>query len=355
MANLFKKKSTRPIPPDAEVFDRRGKPCARWRGRDNKVRTAPVVSEGRVRTESATWYVRLRLASGEVAEIPTGCRDKGAAAARMAELVAEQEKIRAGVISQQEANVAAHGQTPLSDVREAYQSSLRARGRTAEHVQKTGRLLEKSQEALGWRILRDMHRQQLERWLESERAKSRGARVCNAHVVAWKSFANWLLQAGKMQSNPFTGIAKFNEATDRRHVRRALTVEELTRVIEAARWRPLQERLNKNRGDEPAKLRPGTRQKLEILGLTRCLAYWTAAATGLRWGELLSISLGAVRLDSDPPYMLLEAKHAKGRKGAQIPLPADLAKELRSFYRRTAIVAPGRFWRAYRDVPCVSR
>jgi hypothetical protein len=67
---------------------------------------------------------------------------------------------------------------------------------------------------------------------------------------------------------------------------------------------------------------------LEWLGWTRSLAYKTMAYTGLRFGELRSISVAQCRLDHEPPYLDLKAEHEKARRGARIALPAFLSEEL---------------------------
>ena len=102
MASLKKKSITRPMPEGAELFTRGGVEYARWTAK-GKTRTARITTGAdgarRVLVDSAVWYARVRMADQTVRDIPTGCRDKSAAASRMAELVAEQEKIRAGIIT----------------------------------------------------------------------------------------------------------------------------------------------------------------------------------------------------------------------------------------------------------------
>jgi len=53
--------------------------------------------------------------------------------------------------------------------------------------------------------------------------------------------------------------------------------------------------------------------------------------TGLRKGELASITVGQLDLDSDPAYLILEAADEKNREGSTIPLRADLAADLRQW------------------------
>ena len=104
MAHLFKKSTTRPMPPDAELFTKKGKSFARWTVK-GKVRTAPVNDTGRIVTESATWYCKYRTAAGPVVEKSTGCKDKGAAQSRMNTLASDVERVKAGIATESELDV----------------------------------------------------------------------------------------------------------------------------------------------------------------------------------------------------------------------------------------------------------
>ena len=358
MANLFRQSITRPLPAGAEIITKNGKRLARWAVR-GKMRTAEVTGEGdamRIRTESATWYARYRAADGSIIETPTGCRDKSAAASRLAELVGQEEKIKAGVVSAKEVKTASQGKRSYGDTVTAFVQSMTARGcAKTTCVQWTYYLESAGVTGLGWQTLRDMDRADLERWLamravtpkDPEKPKTvMGARVHNAYATAFNAFGMWCFRQGYVKANPFVKMVKRDEKADRRRIRRALTAEELRRLVQAARVRPVQEGLRGNRGKgkamgkEAAAVSNEHLDRLRWLGETRAMAYWTAAATGLRWGELRSITLGAVRLDANPPHMLLAAKDEKARRGAQIPLPQDLAAALSQYIaeRRSRLV-----------------
>ena len=53
--------------------------------------------------------------------------------------------------------------------------------------------------------------------------------------------------------------------------------------------------------------------------------------TGLRKGELASITVGQVDLGGRVPHLLLHARDEKNRRGSEIPLRADLAADIRSW------------------------
>ena len=114
-----------------------------------------------------------------------------------------------------------------------------------------------------------------------------------------------------------------------------MTEAELTRLLDVARRRPLLDaatvRRGKRQGEAVGKLREDTRRRLEQLGRERSLIYKTLVLTGLRKGELTSITVGQVVLDAATPYLILNAADEKNRQGSTIPLRADLATDLRGW------------------------
>ncbi|MFO7959017.1 MAG: hypothetical protein R6X33_18175 [Candidatus Brocadiia bacterium] len=69
----------------------------------------------------------------------------------------------------------------------------------------------------------------------------------------------------------------------------------------------------------------------ERLGLERMLIYKTLVLTGLRLGELASITVGRLHLDAPQPHAELLAKDAKAGQRALIPLREDLVDDLRDW------------------------
>jgi integrase len=88
------------------------------------------------------------------------------------------------------------------------------------------------------------------------------------------------------------------------------------------------------KGKEVLKDKPQLIKKLEWTGFERSLVYKVLALTGLKKGELASITIGQVWLEGKQPYLELKAKDEKAGRGAQIPLRKDLADEIKSFLRK---------------------
>jgi len=90
------------------------------------------------------------------------------------------------------------------------------------------------------------------------------------------------------------------------------------------------------------------------VGRERALIYKTLLMTGLRYGELRSVTVAQCVLDGPTPHINLAAKDEKARRGAQIPLQASLAAELSAYLenrRKRSISERGASVVAFRSAP----
>jgi len=100
------------------------------------------------------------------------------------------------------------------------------------------RYLERAAKALNWRTLADMDGERLNAWIASEQF---GARMANHFIIVAKAFSTWCVKRGYLSKSPFTNLERRNERLDRRHIRRPLTPEEVSRLLVAAQERPKME------------------------------------------------------------------------------------------------------------------
>src|SRR5262249_10991559 len=142
---------------------RQGVRLARWHDGKGKTRTAPVTTgqngADRIRDESATYVARYRDGNGLVVEVSTGCRDKTAAQAVLADLARQAEKVRSGLLTPAEARSAEHIGKPLRDHVDAYTESMKARGVTPTHRKTANTYLNRLAEDCGFARLTDMSRE----------------------------------------------------------------------------------------------------------------------------------------------------------------------------------------------------
>lgn len=108
-------------------------------------------------------------------------------------------------------------------------------------------------------------------------------------------------------SDPLQHVAKANISTDRRHDRRALSDEEFQRLLQAARHG----------------------KRIEgITGPDRVMLYILAAWTGLRKGELGSLTQRSLHLHGTPPTVTVGACYSKRRRQDTQVLHPELARQL---------------------------
>ena len=363
MANLYKKTYPIPMPDGAEIVTRRNKPVVQWRTKHGKLKTAPLAEDGkRMMYVSEVWYARYTDHTGNDKRISTGCRDEQAAQRVLSDVLAEQEKIRAGFITPKEIEVAEHSKAAITEHIEKYLDHLkikRVRGRkVSENYRKNVKCrLNRLVQDLKIKKLADITSDAMNRWLSKAEDKDMAAATRNEYVISMHAFCNWLVREQRIVANPVTMVQKADRASDRRHIRRALTIEEVGNLLHATSLRPIAEwgrgkveiPKSKRKGRQTwkyetitqqnldacyerglAKLKQPHIKKLERLGQERALFYLMAVSTGLRHKELRSLTLGQLFLDAKPaPYFELYANQSKSGKESRLPLRADVVEKIR--------------------------
>lgn len=384
MGTVFKPFVTRPLPDGAQIVTRAGKRVAVWADASGKKRQAPVTAGDppRIRVRGGTFTAQFKDGAGVVRRVPTGCKSLETARAMLADLERRAEHVKAGIVTQAEANVADHADTPVVEHVDAYLDELahkRGKGarRTvnAEHLANVRRSLRQAVDECGFRRLRDLNRAAVERWVSRLLAlpdnpvvddagnvttPARPApRTVNVRLCSLTAWGNWLVESGRLSANPFARLRKLDESDDTRRQRRALTADELRRLLTVARLRPVAEFGRESvKRDTPvpekpratwkraeltfdtvvaaaergrARLRPDVVERLEHDGRERALLYAVLVTTGLRKGELAALTVGDVLLDEPLPVIVLPAADAKNGERGTLPLRADVAAELRAW------------------------
>ena len=400
MGSVFKAKVTRPMPAGATIVTRDGQQWAEWRdaaGKLKRARTAgPKASRPGIIVQASTFTAKFRDGSGVIRKVATQCRTREAAKQVLADLEARSEKVRAGMLSPREAEAAEHLSTPIEEHVDAYLKVLaNSRGKGAHpnvsktHVDNVRRGLGDIARACGFKTLRDLDRQKVLDWAsESLRRpdetitkkdgsvrirKAPGPRTINAKLIALTAFGNWLVDSGRLIENPFDRLKKLDESDDVRRRRRAMTSVELGRLLQIARLRPLAEhgrstvpassrsRASKSRATwrkSPltadtivaaaargrSVVQPDRAEHLDLQGWERALTYELLLTTGMRKGELASLTVADVDLNDDAPAVTLRGIHAKNGKRSTIPLRPDVAVHVRDWLadRRRRLAAQGR-------------
>jgi integrase len=117
--------------------------------------------------------------------------------------------------------------------------------------------------------------------------------------------------------------------------RRALTEEELTRLLAAVEARPLDDaravRRGAGKGRAVARLRRETVERRARTDRERALIVKTLVLTGLRVNERRALTVGQVDLTPGRAVLQLDAADEKSREGNTLPARDDLAADLRAW------------------------
>jgi integrase len=246
------------------------------------------------------------------------------------------------------------GKTPLLDLVSDYLDDMRLRGRSDRHRADTERLLKIVLKECDFNSLGSLNASKLDKYLA--RLKT-SARTKNTHRQSVMGFANWCAKKGKLEYNPLArstkpeGQAVLN--------RRALSIEELRRLLESAKVRALRERQmvrsGPNKGSTVGQVRSSVRERLTKLGQERALIYKAAFYTGFRRGELRDMRVYHLSLEGPKPKVHLPKELTKNGKDANIPLRLDFAEELRSRIEESKLTSADRVFTVPSRIALVMR
>jgi hypothetical protein len=269
------------------------------------------------RKRGAVWYFRFVDADG-VKRTRKGCSDRRATEELARDAEAQAARIRAGLVDARDLARRDHQARPLSEHLTVWGESLAAKGGTTEHValsmSRARRIaalvmgakltdidppsdakrseLARYEAALAKRVesarLSDLAADPVQKALATLRAEGRSLATCNHHRTAIRSFAKWCHDTHRTRDNALRAVKGFNVKEDRRHDRRTISLDELTRLIAVAQ-----------RG-------PAFRA---MTGPARALCYRLAASTGLRYSEIATIR--PTSFDWKAPSVTIQAAYTK--------------------------------------------
>jgi len=187
-------------------------------------------------------------------------------------------------------------------------------------------------------LLRDLDTVRILRFLSGLRVMERplSGITRNEYIVSIKSFTSWAVQSRRIDPDPLITLKRTGrKAIKPKHPRRALTMAEIGRLLEATTRRPLLEvqtvRTGKNKGKPVGRVSKEARDKMIQLGQERrvscLLAYWT----GLRRNEIKRLQWRDIDLDVVPARTRLRAETTKSRRADVQVIHPQLAEALREW------------------------
>jgi len=168
-------------------------------------------------------------------------------------------------------------------------------------------------EGSGFEHVSDVSASKVERFLADLREEEQlSARTVNGYISAVYQSMRWLVREGRATENQLANLARRNvEADRRRRRRRPLDGDELRQLLSAV-----------YHGDTFR----------DVPGRERYWRYRIAAETGLRWSELRSLARASFELADDLATVTVTAAHAKNGRQDTLPLRAETAAGLRTFF-----------------------
>jgi integrase len=208
----------------------------------------------------------------------------------------------------------------LHDHLEDFRAFLAAKGNTARHVELVTARARRVIDGCRFVFWSDVSASKVAAFLADKRVdrqdakgnakRGLSAQTSNFYLQSFKSFCRFMVKDGRAIQSPVAHLDPLNVKTDRRRDRRALTVEELRTLLETTR-----------RGSE----------RFGMSGPERTMLYRLAVETGLRRGELESLTRSSFTLDAKAPTVTVAAGYSKHRHEDVLSLRLDTAAELAAF------------------------
>ena len=276
----------------------------------------------RIKRRTAKWYGWYKdPQSGKTIRVPLS-EDKAVAQQMLAQLIANVERGKAGLADP----FTEHRRRPIREHVEDYRTDLRNRAVSPAQVQLVCSRILRVIDLAGLETVADVSPAKVQAAIAHLRQQdNRSIQTANFYLQAAKQFTRWLVREQRLERNPIAHMQRGNVRLDRRHDRRDLTPEEVASLLAAAR--------------SGAPMRG-------LSGLDRELLFSTALYTGLRAGELASLTTDSLDLNAETPTVVVAAAYSKHRREDRLPLHPDLVTALRPWVAGKpagALLWPGRW------------
>ena len=230
---------------------------------------------------------------------------------------------------------------PAIELCEKFLMSLRTRA-TDAHCKRTDSYIRELFTQCKIRMIADLAPERIEAYLDVlATERNLGAIAINARLHCLKAMLNWAVSARLLPYNPLDCIAP-REKLEKRHPRRALTEEEIVRLLAAALGGPLrrekriyQNRPRKNGSFKPITISLARQAYLANEGRNNALAYRLMLEAGLRKSESASITWNDIDLDAGTLTTRPYWEGNKNGKEETLPLAPGLLEALRARHELT--------------------
>jgi integrase len=241
-----------------------------------------------------------------------GFSDKGLTEELAGKLETDARLRRTGMVDASLDRVTEQRLVRISDQLSEFEGSLA--DNSPQYVKLTMGQVHRVVEGCGFRTLADIDAEVVQKYLRTRREEEKtGHRTYNQYLQAFGTFCGWCVVTGRLVANPMVGVERLNQAVDVRHPRRALSAEEVAKLIASARSSGIS--IQRFNGEQRARI------------------YLMAYLTGLRRKELGSLIPRSFDLDAMPATVTVAATASKHRQEDVLPLHPELVPMLREWLK----------------------
>ena len=307
MGSLIKIWKTIPMPVGAKIGRNR---TVTWSAKGKKKTGKMSSIPGRVTVQSDTWTAQFTDEHGKMQRVSTKTTVRSVAEKLLTRYQTEVDRIRTGVATRDELSKVHFRLVTLEKALEQFRTKMVAAGNTPKHIKATNNGILLVCEATGIDSLTDIRRETIERWIADEvEKKNLAPRTINGYLTAIKSFVQYLVDIELLPKHPLKSVQKLNHEIDVRKKRRAMTVDEVERLLQVAAVL----------GRKSNKWNPGE----------RVLIYRLLLGTGLRSTELSLLVPN--QIDFERCRLTIEAAKTKNKKSGILPVRPDLVQSVKAW------------------------
>lgn len=225
-------------------------------------------------------------------QVPLHTTDKRIAENKLQAIVDELQQEAAGIIAPRPLREAA--QRMMTGHLGEFIADLNALQRDSMYVYNARKHVAKLIAQCGWTLPKDVTSDSFLAWRARQ---NKAAKTLNGYLDFANALLHWMQRQGRLVANPLAGVGRVQTQGKEKRRRRALTDDEMRRLIAVA----------------------GPRR----------LVYLMAVHTGLRRAELAALEWGDIHLDAPIAFAQVRASTTKNHKAAVVGLPAEVVEDLR--------------------------
>jgi integrase len=218
------------------------------------------------------------------------------------------DRVRRGRLDPREARLIEQGKKPLLDHVSDWRAFLLAKGTGQKQADMAHNRVQRIIELSGIEAIAELRLSVVQGAIKEIHKTGVGLRTLHHYTRNARAFSRWLRSDGRARDHALEELQAKDPKSDKRHERRALEPDELTKLIAAAESGP---------------------RVCFLSGPDRAMLYRLAIATGFRAKELRPLTPERFNLDSDPPTVTCRADYAKNGEEAVQPIPRSLARRLK--------------------------